>query len=136
MHVSARQVILCTYSKVIDEKYSQSVCSAVCYFAVNILLFFHNCTPFRNRSPVFMTPAPAPSKPFRRLRPRLRLRANRFSGPGSGSDSDQNVSAPAAPAPAPTPTKMCRLRRLRLRLLLRNPDHNPLSFRRTQQWWC
>ena len=72
-------IIHCTCSKVTDEKYRQSVCSAVCYFAVNIPLFFHNCIPFRSRSlPVFY-------------------------GSGSGSGSDQNVSAPAAPAPAPAP---------------------------------
>ena len=82
--------LLC--SKVIDEKYRQSVRSAVCCFAINIPLFFHNCIHFRSRSrPVFYGsgPAPAPS--------------NRFGGSGSGSGSDQNVSAPAAPAPAPHP---------------------------------
>ena len=63
----------------------------VCYFALNIPLFFHNFIPFRSRS-----------RPF-------------FYGSGSGSE--QTVSA--APAPAPAPTKMCRLRRLRLRLRLR-----------------
>ena len=84
------RVINCTYSKVVDGKYRQSVCSSVCYFAVNFPLFFHNCIPFRSRS-----------RPFLRLR--LRLLANRFSGSGSGSGSDQNVSAPLAPAPAPAP---------------------------------
>ena len=75
-HVSGSekiQVIHCTCSKNIDEKYRQSVCSAVCYFAVNIPSFFHNCIPFRSR-PVF-------------FRLRLRLRANRFGGSGSGSGS-------------------------------------------------
>ena len=43
-------LIQCTCSNVIDEKYRQSVCSAVCYFAVYIPLFFHNCIPFRSRS--------------------------------------------------------------------------------------
>ena len=93
-------IIHCTCSKVTDEKYRQSVCSAVCYFSVNIPLFFNNCIPFRSRSrPVFY-------------------------GSGSGSGSGQTVSA--APAPAPAPTKMCRLRRLRLRLRLRLriPDLN------------
>ena len=81
--------------KNIDEKYRQSVCSAGCYFAVNIPLLFNNCIPFRSRSrPVFC---------------------------GSGSDSEQTVSA----APAPAPTKMCRLRRLRLRLRLRIPGPIP-----------
>ena len=77
----------------LDEKYRQSVCSAICYFAVYIPLFFHNCIPFRSRSRTV----------FLRLRLRLRLRVNRFGGSGSGSGSDQNVSAPAAPAPAPHP---------------------------------
>ena len=99
MHVSSSekfQVVHCTCSKNIDEKYRQSVCSAVCYFAVNIPLFFHNCIPFRSRS-----------RPV-------------FSGSGSSSGSEQTVST----APAPAPTKMCRLRRLRLRLRLRIPDLN------------
>ena len=89
------QVTHSTCSKVIGEKYRQSVCSAVCYFAVNIPLVFHNCIHFLSRSrPVFY---------------------------GSGSDSGSEQTVSAAPAPAPTPTKMCRLRRLRLRLRLRIP---------------
>ena len=101
------QVTHSTCSKVIDEKYRQSVCSAVCYFAVNIPLVFHNCIHFRSRS-----------RPI-------------FYGSGSDSGSEQTVSV--APAPAPTPTKMCRLRRLRLRLRLRIPDDAicQIKFRRT-----
>ena len=72
------QIFLCTCSKVIDEKYKQSVCSSVCYFAVNNPLFFRYCISFRSRS--------------------------RHDFYGSGSGSEQTVSA--APAPAPAPTKM------------------------------
>ena len=84
------QVIHCTCSKVIDEKYRQSVCSAVCCFAVPLhSVAFHNCVPFRSRSrPVFFTaPAPAPRKPFRRLRLRLRPKCVGSGGSGSGSGS-------------------------------------------------
>ena len=100
-----RSVMECpsTCSKVIDEKYRQSVCAAVCYFAVNIPLVFHNCIHFRSRSrPVFY---------------------------GSGSDSGSEQTVSAAPAPAPAPTKMCRLRRLRLRLRLRLriPAYKPID---------
>ena len=66
---------------------------AVCYFAVNIPLFFHNCIPFRIR----------------------------FFTAGSGSGSEQTVSA--APAPAPTKMCRLRRLRLRLRLRLRIPDY-------------
>ena len=74
----------CTCSKVIDEKYRQSVYSDVCYFAVNIPLVFHNCIHFRSAAPA---PTPAPSKPFRRLRLRLRPKCVGSGGSGSGSAS-------------------------------------------------
>ena len=75
------QVIHCTYSKVVDEKYRQ-ICLFGCFIvAVNIPLFFHNYIHFRSQKrPVFY---------------------------GSGSGSDQNVSAPAAPVPAPAPHPCC-----------------------------
>ena len=65
MHVSGSEenfkyLIHCTCSKVIDGKYKQSVCSSVCYFAVNIPLFFRNCRyPFSEPEPP-KAPAPAP----------------------------------------------------------------------------
>ena len=62
------------------KEYRQSVRSAVCYFAVNIPLFFHNCIHFRSRS-------------LQRV----------FYGSGSGSGSEQTVSVAPAPAPAPHP---------------------------------
>ena len=86
MHVSGSEENFKQFTalvlKLLRKKYRQSVRSAVCYFADNIPLFFHNCIHFRSRSrPVFY---------------------------GSGSGSEQTVSA----APAPALTKMCRLRRL------------------------
>ena len=63
--------------KLLMKKYSQSVRSAVCYFAVNIPLFFHNCIHFRSQSRLM------PHAAFLRLR--LRLRANSFGGSGSAS---------------------------------------------------
>ena len=94
MHVSGSEENFKQFTalvlKLLMKKHRQSVRSAVCCFAVNIPLFFHNCIHFRSRSrPVCY-------------------------GSGSGSVSEQTVSV--APAPAPAPTKMCRLRRLRLRL--------------------
>ena len=93
MHVSGSEEnvmqFIALVLKLLMKKYRQSVRSAVCYFAVNIPLFFQNGIHFRRRSrPVF-------------LRLRLRLRANCFGG--SDSSSDKNVSAPASPAPAPHP---------------------------------
>ena len=87
------QVIHCTCCKVIGEKYRQSVCSSVCYFTVNIPLFFHNCIVFgAGAAPVFTAPAPAPSKPFRWLRLRLRLRPKCVGSGGSGSGSASLIS--------------------------------------------
>ena len=71
------QVIHCTYSKVVDEKYRQSVCSADLlslltfrYFSTIISIFGAGNAPF------FTAPAPAPTKMcrLRRLRFQLRLR--------------------------------------------------------------
>ena len=74
-------VFLCTCSKVIDEKYIQSVFRL---FVISLLTFSYF-------SPIISLFG-AGAAPF-------------FygSGSGSGSGSDQNVSAPAAPAPAPAP---------------------------------
>ena len=93
MHVSGieenfKSVIHCTCSKNIDKKYRQSVCSAVCYFAVNIRYFSTIVSLFgAGAAPFFTAPAPAPSKPFRRLRLRLRLRPKCVGSGGSGSGS-------------------------------------------------
>ena len=92
------EVIHCTCSKLFMKKYGQSVYSAVCYFAVNIPLFFHNSIPFLSRSRFFTAPAPAPSKPFRRLRLRLRPKCVGSGGSGSGSASLDLAPLPSGSA--------------------------------------
>ena len=82
------QIIYCTCSKVIDEKYRQSVCSVVCYFALTFRYFSTIVSLFGAGAASFVTaPALAPSKPFRRLRLRLRLRPKCVGSGGSGSGS-------------------------------------------------